>query len=350
MSVQSSVSHHEPAISSQKPETGIAADIPVTSFARPVEQALSVGSAAESGITVDIERNRIPKSTFKVSFPLLWKHWLRFWAGAGIVVFLSGLVLGTLPCILAVLLSLAAAFVLKSMDDHKNGKPSMVGAFLLGEKHNQVSNPNVQLAAAPPSPEHKKCPFCAEVIRFEAKLCRYCTRDLPVEVSSSLEPHSAVSAVNQPGVVSPVETPAAKAGGIAACAILLLLMIYLFGGGFLGSSPTRILPSAFKPPVPHVEVDSTVNNVAAHAIGVQVVFSDWQWDRGVLKGKVSLPASAPGPRQNSFWCTRYDKNGTKLDDAMLHGPGSISPGETAEVTVVALDTDGRTARIIIHSR
>jgi hypothetical protein len=30
-----------------------------------------------------------------------------------------------------------------------------------------------------PAPTHRKCPFCAEQVLVEAKICRFCQRDLP---------------------------------------------------------------------------------------------------------------------------------------------------------------------------
>jgi len=42
-------------------------------------------------------------------------------------------------------------------------------------------------AQEPAGSEHRKCPFCAEVIKAEAVVCRFCGRDLPLPPASDSE-------------------------------------------------------------------------------------------------------------------------------------------------------------------
>lgn len=38
------------------------------------------------------------------------------------------------------------------------------------------------------SGEMRKCPFCAELVRAEAKVCKHCHKDLPPQEAASFDP------------------------------------------------------------------------------------------------------------------------------------------------------------------
>src|SRR5262249_9576882 len=93
--------------------------------------------------------------------------------------------------------------------------------------------PSPSHAALPTQhPTHKKCPFCAEVVRSEATLCRFCQKEMPAGGGAAV---ALASEPAHPHAPAPQPQPQIDSGKVLVGACALLGLLYL-AYNYLGTS------------------------------------------------------------------------------------------------------------------
>lgn len=188
--------------------------------------------------------------------------------------------------------------------------------------------------AASPATEFRKCLFCAESIRTEALVCRFCHR----EVAAPARPGAAAD--NKPaGDTGRADKANAGLAGVVQGLLGLALLAggayYFFGQGKLG----QVMHVGR--PVPQVQLGELEQGLAT-SIGLS--FSGWEWDVTGIKGKISYQPQGDMARLSPTFSLRdsgaggecYSADGTRLSDVVLLGPGVVRAGQAAEVTTTPI--------------
>lgn len=73
------------------------------------------------------------------------------------------------------------------------GIMTVIGAVFLG----LASKNNVLEGQSNTSSDTRKCPFCAELVKAEAIICRHCQKDLPLITENAIKQHTTVDVKNE---------------------------------------------------------------------------------------------------------------------------------------------------------